>query len=58
MQEREFRYICEELTNADIAATIGRSENTVANHAKAVLKVFRVSSSSAPMSVAMKKGLL
>lgn len=58
MQERVFRHICEGLSNAEIAARLGRSENTVANHAKAVLKSFGVSTRGALIALAMKRGLL
>lgn len=58
MQRRVFTYLCDGLTNADIAQKIGRSENTVANHAKAVLRAFDVSSRSALLATAMKRGLL
>jgi DNA-binding NarL/FixJ family response regulator len=58
MQERVFRYLCQGLSNADIANELGRSEFTVANHAKAVLKAFGVRSRSALIAEAMKRGLL
>ena len=58
MQRRVFRYLCEGLSNAAIAQKIGRAENTVANHAKAVLKAFDVSSRSALVASAIKQGLL
>jgi DNA-binding CsgD family transcriptional regulator len=58
MQTRIFHHLCEGMSNADIASSIGRSEHTVANHAKAVLKVFGVSSRSALIAEAMKRGLL
>lgn len=58
MQDRVFRYICEGLSNAEIAARLGRSENTVANHAKAVLKTFGVSNRPALIALALKRGLL
>ena len=58
MQRRVFGYLCDGLTNADIARKIGRAENTVANHAKAVLKAFDVSSRSALLATAMKRGLV
>jgi DNA-binding CsgD family transcriptional regulator len=58
MQERVFRYLCQGLSNADIASELGRSEFTVANHAKAVLKAFAVRSRSALIAEAMKRGLL
>lgn len=58
MQRRVFGYLCNGLTNAAIAQKIGRAENTVANHAKAVLKAFEVSSRSALVAAAMKRGLI
>lgn len=58
MQERVFRYICEGLSNADIAQRLGRSENAVANYAKAVLKTFGVSNRPALIALALKRGLL
>jgi DNA-binding CsgD family transcriptional regulator len=58
MQRRVFRYLCDGMSNATIAEKIGRSENTVANHAKAVLKAFDVSSRSALVATAMKRGLI
>jgi DNA-binding CsgD family transcriptional regulator len=58
MQQRVFRYLCQGLSNAQIAAELGRSEFTVANHAKAVLKAFGVSSRSALIAQAMKRGLI
>jgi len=42
----------------EIARELGRSEFTVANHAKAVLKAFGVRSRSALIAEAMKRGLV
>ncbi len=58
MRERVFRLICEGRSNEEIAAIVGRSKATVANHAKAVLKRYGVSSRSALIAEAMKRGVL
>lgn len=58
MQKRIFGYLCEGLSNEEIAMKLGRSKSTVANHAKAVLKTFGVSSRSALIADAMRRGLL
>jgi DNA-binding NarL/FixJ family response regulator len=58
MRERVFQYMCAGLTNAEMASKIERSEFTVANHAKAVLKHFGVSSRSALIAEAMKRGIV
>jgi DNA-binding CsgD family transcriptional regulator len=58
MQQRVFGHLCQGLSNAEIAEILGRSENTVANHAKAVLKAFHVSSRSALVAEAARRGLL
>jgi len=58
MQQRVFGYLCQGLSNVEIARELGRSEFTVANHAKAVLKAFGVRSRSALIAEAMKRGLV
>jgi DNA-binding CsgD family transcriptional regulator len=57
MRERVFRLLCEGKSNAEIAALLGISVATVANHAKAVLKAFSVSSRHALLAEAARRGL-
>lgn len=57
MQERIFRMMLQGQTNGQMAEAIGRAENTVANHAKAVLKAFGVSTRTALLAEAVKRGL-
>ena len=58
VQRKVFDYICEGLSNADIAQKMGRSEFTVRNHVKALLKRFGVSSRSALIAEASRRNLL
>lgn len=57
MRERVFRLLCEGKSNAEIATLLGISVSTVANHAKAVLKAFAVSSRHALLAEAARRGL-
>ena len=58
MQRQVFNYICEGLSNAHIAERMGRSEFTVRNHVKALLKRFGVASRSALIAEAARRNLL
>jgi DNA-binding CsgD family transcriptional regulator len=58
VQRKVFDYICQGLSNADIAEQMGRSEFTVRNHVKALLKRFGVSSRSALVAEAIRRNLL
>lgn len=58
MRDRVFRLLCEGKSNVEIASLLGISVSTVANHAKAVLKVFAVSSRHALVAEAMRRGLV
>jgi DNA-binding CsgD family transcriptional regulator len=58
MRDRVFWLICEGKSNIEIAALLGISVSTVANHAKAVLKAFSVSSRHALIAEAMRRGIL
>ena len=58
MRERVFKLLCEGRSNEEIAAIVGRSKATVANHAKAVLKCYGVSSRSALLAQAHKRGVV
>jgi len=58
MQRKVFDYICQGLSNAEIAEQMERSEFTVRNHVKALLKRFGVSSRSALIAEAARRNLL
>jgi DNA-binding NarL/FixJ family response regulator len=64
MRERVFRLLCEDTSNVGIASALGITVSpgitvsTVANHAKAVLKAFRVSSRHALIAEAIRRGVL
>lgn len=58
MQRKVFDGICRGLSNAEIAKELSRSEFTVANHVKALLKTFRVASRSALLAEAMRRKML
>jgi DNA-binding CsgD family transcriptional regulator len=58
MQDKVFRLICEGLSNIDIGHRLEISPATVANHAKAVLKVFKVSSRHALIAEAMRRKII
>jgi DNA-binding CsgD family transcriptional regulator len=58
MQDKVFRLICQGLTNAEIAEMLGLSPMTIANHAKAVLKAFAVSSRHALIAEAMRRNII
>lgn len=58
MRDRVFRLLCEGKSNVEIASLLGISVSTVANHAKAVLKAFSVSSRHALVAEAMRRGML
>ncbi len=58
MRERVFRLLCEGKSNVEIASLLGITVSTVANHAKAVLKAFSVSSRHALVAEAMRRGML
>jgi DNA-binding CsgD family transcriptional regulator len=58
MQDKVFRLICQGLTNAEIAEMLGLSPMTIANHAKAVLKAFGVSSRHALIAEAMRRNII
>jgi DNA-binding CsgD family transcriptional regulator len=58
MQMQVFRLLCEGRPTDEIAKTIGRSQFTVRNHVKALLKTFNVNSRPALLAEAMKRGLL
>jgi DNA-binding CsgD family transcriptional regulator len=52
-----FRLLCEGRSTDDIAKAINRSEFTVRNHIKALLKTFKVNSRSALVAEAARRGL-
>ena len=58
MRERVFRLLCEGRSNVEIAAILNLKVATIANHAKAVLKAFGVSSRHALIAEAMRRGLV
>lgn len=58
MQQKVFDGICRGLSNAEIAREIGRSEFTVANHVKVLLRTFGVSSRSALLAEAVRLNML
>ncbi len=58
MQDKVFRLICEGLSNIEIGHRLEISPATVANHAKAVLKVFKVSSRHALIAEAMRRKII
>jgi DNA-binding NarL/FixJ family response regulator len=58
MQQRVFEDICRGLSNAEIAKHLKRSEYTVANHVKSLLKTFNVPSRSALVAEAVRRGLI
>jgi DNA-binding CsgD family transcriptional regulator len=58
VQRKVFDYICQGLSNAEIAEQMERSEFTVRNHVKALLKRFSVSSRSALVAEAARRNLL
>jgi DNA-binding NarL/FixJ family response regulator len=58
VQRKVFDYICQGLSNAEIADQMERSEFTVRNHVKALLKRFGVSSRSALVAEAARRNLL
>jgi DNA-binding CsgD family transcriptional regulator/tetratricopeptide (TPR) repeat protein len=58
MRDRVFRLLCKGKSNLEIASLLGISVSTVANHAKAVLKAFSVSSRHALMAEAIRRGML
>jgi DNA-binding CsgD family transcriptional regulator len=58
MQARIFKLMCEGRSNEEMAGIVRRSKATVANHAKAVLKAFGVSTRPSLIAEAMKRGLL
>jgi DNA-binding CsgD family transcriptional regulator len=58
MQDKVFRLICQGLSNAEIGESLGISPMTVANHAKAVLKTFGVSSRHALIAEAVRRGII
>lgn len=58
MQRKVFDGICRGMSNAEIAREIERSEFTVANHVKVLLKVFQVPSRSALLAEAVRRKLV
>jgi DNA-binding CsgD family transcriptional regulator len=58
MQDKVFRLICQGLSNAEIGESLGISPMTVANHAKAVLKTFGVSSRHALIAEAVRRDII
>lgn len=58
MQRKVFQGICRGLSNAEIAKEMGRSEFTVANHVKVLLKTFGVASRSALLAEAVRRKML
>jgi DNA-binding CsgD family transcriptional regulator/tetratricopeptide (TPR) repeat protein len=58
MRDRTFRLLCEGKSNVEIAAELDLSVATVANHAKAVLKFFGVSSRHALLAEARRRKLI
>jgi DNA-binding CsgD family transcriptional regulator/tetratricopeptide (TPR) repeat protein len=58
MQRRVFEEICEGKSTAEIARSLGRSEYTISNHAKAIFKAFDVKSRPALLAEAVRRGYL
>jgi DNA-binding CsgD family transcriptional regulator len=58
VQKKVFYGICKGLSNAEIAESLGRSEFTVRNHVKILLKRFNVPSRSALIAEAMRRRLI
>lgn len=58
MQDRVFRLLCEGMNNGEIASQLGIAAATAANHAKAVLKAFGVSSRHALLAETMRRGII
>jgi hypothetical protein len=58
MQQLVFEDICRGFSNAEIAKHLKRSEYTVANHVKSLLKTFNVPSRSALVAEAVRRGLI
>ena len=58
MREKVFRLLCDGKSNVEMAAILGITVSTIANHAKAVLKEFGVNSRHALIAEAMKRGLI
>jgi len=58
MRDRVFRLLCEGKSNIEIAAQLGLSVSTIANHAKAVLSAFDVRSRHALVAEAMRRGII
>jgi DNA-binding CsgD family transcriptional regulator len=58
MRDRTFRLLCEGKSNVEIADKLDLSVATVANHAKAVLKFFGVSSRHALLAEARRRKLI
>lgn len=58
MQQKVFDGICRGLSNAEIAKEMRRSEFTVANHVKVLLRTFGVPSRSALLAEAVRRNLV
>jgi DNA-binding CsgD family transcriptional regulator len=58
MRDRTFKLLCEGKSNVEIAEELDLSVATVANHAKAVLKFFAVSSRHALLAEARRRRLI
>lgn len=58
MRDKVFRLLCDGKSNAEIASQLGLAVSTVANHAKAVLKAFSVTSRHALIAEAIRRGVI
>ena len=58
MQARVFRMICAGMSTEEICGKLRRSHWTVRNHIKPVFKAFKVSSRSALVAMAARRGLI
>lgn len=58
VQRKVFEAICRGLSNAEIAKEMQRSEFTVANHVKVLLKTFGVASRSALLAEAVRRKMI
>jgi len=58
MQDRIFKLICLGKSTKDIALELGRSQFTVRNHVKLILKAFNVKTRQALLAKAVKRGLV
>ncbi len=58
MQDRIFRLICQGRTTQQICTELGRADNTVRNHVKAIFKAFGVNTRASLVAEAVRRGLV